>query len=56
MGQGKSESGHHLVSIVSFSSSRLVGLIPVMWATIPVMWATPGMVATDQLPIEPVLA
>jgi hypothetical protein len=41
MGQGKSECGHHLVSIVSFSSSRLVCYIPVKWATIPVMWATP---------------
>ena len=41
MGQGKSESGHHLVFIISSSSSRLVGYILVEWATIPVKWATP---------------
>ncbi len=54
IGQGKSGCDHHLVSIVSSSSSRLVGYIPVKWATIPVMWATPGMVAADQPPVEPV--
>ena len=40
LGQGKSENGRHLVSIISFPSSRLLDRIPVIWATVPVMWAT----------------
>lgn len=47
LGQEESGSDHHLVSFISFPSSRLVNSVPVNWTTIPVNWGTvPAMWST----------